>query len=176
MIFSQVANTLAKASLHACARLAGYLKGPEASPPNTAVQAALSALLTPYLVTKLGVWSTEEFLKVLSNNTESPILMWNDGTRAQLLDYLAEQQRLHIRSGESDPSFGAAYVHESHAKELVIGGIFVKIYNRQSDFPLENPSDFAVQLLECLRTNPAEVCHFSLLLFFLQFPMIFFFK
>lgn len=133
------------------------MKGAEASPSNTAVQEALSAMLTPYLVGRVGVWSTEEFLKVLSNNTENPILIWNDRTRAELLDYLGEQQRQHIRSGESDPSFGAAYVHECHTSELMVGGIFVRIYNRQNDFPLENPGDFALRLLDHLRTNIAEV-------------------
>ena len=152
-----MSNSLAKGALYACARLGGYLKGDDASPANTAVQAALSAMLTPYLVGRLGVWTPEEFLKVLTNNTESPVLVWDNATRSQLLEFLLEQQRTHIRSGESDPTYGATYLHETNAKELIIGGIFVRVYNRQPDFPLENPADFAVHLLDYLQQHSEQV-------------------
>lgn len=148
---------LAKGALYACARLGGFLKGTDASPTNTAVQEALKAMLTPYLVGRLAVWSAAEFLKTLTNNTESPVLVWDNGTRAQLLEFLAEQQRTHVRSGESDPTFGATYVHETYTKELIIGGIFVRVYNRQPDFQLENPTDFAVHLLAFLQKQPSDV-------------------
>lgn len=151
---------MAKAALFACARLGGYLKGTETSPPNTAVQEALSALLTPYLVGRLGVWSPEEFLKVLTNNTENPVLIWDNSTRSQLLEFLLEQQRTHIRSGESDLTYGATYVHETYTKELVIGGIFARVYNRQPDFPLENPATFVVHLLQYLLQNSQQVLCF----------------
>lgn len=157
MTFPQVANSLAKGALYACARLGGYLKGNDASPVNTAVQAALSALLTPYLVGRLGIWTPEEFLKTLTINTESPVLVWDNGTRSQLLEFLLEQQRTHIRSGESDPSYGATYVHETSAKELTIGGIFIRVYNRQPDFPLENPANFTVHLLDYLQQDSQQV-------------------
>ena len=148
---SQVANSLAKGALFACARMGGYLKNEYASPPNNAVQEALNAMLTPYLVRQLGVWTAEEFLKVLTNNTESPVLIWDNSTRSQLLEFLLSQQREHIRSGESDLTYGATYVHQTHASELIVGGIFVRIYNRQPDFPLENPARFAVDLLDFLQ-------------------------
>lgn len=141
---------MAKSALFACARLGGYLKESDASPPNTAVQEALTAMLTPYLVGRLGVWKPEEFLKVLTNNTESPVLIWDNTTRSQLLEFLVEQQRTHIRSGESDPTYGATYVHETYTKELVIGGIFTRVYNRQPDFSLEDPANFVVHLLDYL--------------------------
>lgn len=59
------------------------------------------------------------------------MLIWDNDTRAQLLEFLLGQQRQHVRSGESDPSYGATYVHQRHADELVIGGIFVRVYNSQ---------------------------------------------
>lgn len=152
---------MAKVALYACARLGGYTKGSDASPPNAAVQAALSAMLTPYLVGRLSVWAPEEFLKVLTNNTESPVLVWDNGTRSQLVEFLTEQQRTHLRSGESDPTYGATYMHETNTKELIIGGIFVRIYNRQPDFQLENPSDFAVHLLDYLQQHSGSEAVFS---------------
>lgn len=39
--------------------------------------------------------------------------------------------------GECDPSFGADFVFDIHAKELIVGEIFVRIYNEQPTFPLE---------------------------------------
>lgn len=137
--------------------MAGCLKGEQASPVNTAVRDALNALLTPYLTGRLGVWSAEEMLRVLGGETESPILVWNDAVRAELLDYLNEQRREHLRCGHSEPSFGAAYVHRRHAHELVVGGVFVGIFNRQSDFPLEEPADFALNLLRRLAADADEV-------------------
>ena len=77
-----MAKTLAKSALYACARLGGYLKGTEASPPNTAVQEVLGAMLTPYLVGRLGVWSAEEFLKVLTKSTANTVLIWDNSLSA----------------------------------------------------------------------------------------------
>ena len=153
----QVANTLAKTALFACGRLAGYLTGSDASPANTAVQEALAAMLTPYLAGRLGRWTAEEFLKVLTNNTESPVLIWDNGSRTQLLEFLTEQQRTHIRSGESDRTYGATYVHRVHAKELVIGGIFARVYNRQPDFQLDDPAAFVLHLLDFLSSKHETV-------------------
>jgi DnaJ family protein C protein 13 len=137
--------------------MGGYLVGAEASPANTAVQEALSSMLTSYLVSRLGVWPAEEFLKILTNNTESPVLIWDNSTRSQLLAFLMEQQRTHIRSGDSDPTYGATYIHEIHTKELIIGGIFIRVFNRQPDFTLENSTDFAVHLLDYLQNQSDQV-------------------
>ena len=180
-----MSNVLAKGALYACARLAGgYLKdAADASPPNNAVQEALSAMLTPYLVRQLGVWTPEHLLKVLllflsfflclffvfscylfslcydlcydlqvlTNNTSSPVLVWDNGTRGRLLDFLAVQAAAHVRSGEpSDPTYGATYVHDAYAEQLIVGGVFVSIYNRQPDFTLDDPARFVVDLLDLL--------------------------
>lgn len=39
--------------------------------------------------------------------------------------------------GECDPGFGSDFVFSVHAKELVVGEIFVRVYNEQPSFPLE---------------------------------------
>ena len=41
-----------------------------------------------------------------------------------------------IFQGECDPSFGAEFVFTIHSNELIIGDIFVRIYNEQHTFPL----------------------------------------
>lgn len=39
--------------------------------------------------------------------------------------------------GECDQTFGATFEFEAHAKELIVGEIFVRVYNEQPTFPLE---------------------------------------
>lgn len=53
----------------------------------------LNRLLTPFLADKLAASSDEEVLKVLTSNTRNPYLIWENATRAQLIDFL-ENQRL----------------------------------------------------------------------------------
>ena len=42
-----------------------------------------------------------------------------------------------MRRGTCDPSFGADFKFSAHEDQLVVGNVFVKIYNEQPDFPLE---------------------------------------
>lgn len=39
--------------------------------------------------------------------------------------------------GENDESFGAEFAFSEHSKELIVGEIFVRVYNEQPTFPLE---------------------------------------
>ncbi|KAL8616890.1 hypothetical protein ACOMHN_041809 [Nucella lapillus] len=148
----EAANQLARQSVLACARLAGYEGSTSGSalPDNPVVQKALRALLTPYLARKLTSPDPSELLKLLNSNTENPYLIWDNATRGQLTEYLADNQQKMIRNGECDPSFGADFKFDVHAKELIVGEIFVRIYNEQPSFPLEDPSRFTVDVLNFL--------------------------
>ncbi len=39
--------------------------------------------------------------------------------------------------GECDQSFGSEFLFSDHGKELIVGEIFVRVYNEQPMFPLE---------------------------------------
>ena len=39
--------------------------------------------------------------------------------------------------GECDEDFGASFISTVHAKELVVGEIYVRIYNEQPTFTIE---------------------------------------
>jgi hypothetical protein len=135
-----------------------------------------------------------QLLKILNSNTENPYLIWDNATRAQLNEYLLDNEKRMVRNvghveftllsvrstvvvicvlgnndtkfcldflilvnmyhevilplkklqcyvdylqGECDQSFGATFEFEIHAKELVVGEIYVRIYNEQPTFPLE---------------------------------------
>uniref|UniRef100_A0A3B3VS99 DnaJ heat shock protein family (Hsp40) member C13 n=1 Tax=Poecilia latipinna TaxID=48699 RepID=A0A3B3VS99_9TELE len=133
----EVANSLAKLSLVALSRLGGYTQTP--SPPdNPTIRKSLAAMLTPYISRKLGTGSPAEVLKLLNSNSENPYLIWNNGTRAELLEFLEGQQEGNIKRGENDKSFGADFMFGDHNKELIVGEIFVRVYNEQPTFPLEH--------------------------------------
>ncbi|XP_016101996.1 dnaJ homolog subfamily C member 13-like isoform X1 [Sinocyclocheilus grahami] len=160
----QVCNSLAKLSVGALGRLAGYsgARGPEEGPPgepngggaaahppeNPAIRKSLAAMLTPYISRRLGRSAPAEVLKLLNSNSETPYLIWNNGTRAELMEFLEEQQESNIKRGECDKSFGSEFLFSEHGKELIVGEIFVRVYNEQPVFPLEYPKAFASSLLD----------------------------
>uniref|UniRef100_A0A8C7D126 DnaJ heat shock protein family (Hsp40) member C13 n=1 Tax=Oncorhynchus kisutch TaxID=8019 RepID=A0A8C7D126_ONCKI len=140
----EVANSLAKLSLVALSRLGGYGQPPE----NPTIRKSLAAMLTPYISRRLGSAVPAEVLKLLNSNSENPYLIWNNGTRAELLEFLEAQQEANIRRGENDKSFGSEFVFSDHGKELIVGEIFVRVYNEQPTYPLEYPKAFAASLLD----------------------------
>lgn len=161
----EVANTLARLSIRACSRLGGYLvsEGEESSPDNPAVKKSLSAMLTPYLARKLANENPSDLLKILNSNTENPYLIWDNATRQQLNEFLLDQQQQMIKTGECDPDFGGMFVFDIHAKELIVGEIFVRVYNEQPTFPLENAKGFTIDLLDFLGSQ-AQYLHSLLVL------------
>lgn len=153
-----IANQLAKLSLKALARLGGFLKDEDATPENVEITRSLSTMLTVYVTKQISITSYEEVLKLLNSNTENPYLIWDNSTRAELTSFLEEQQTSMIRSGECDPQFGANFEFSVHKKELIIGEIFVRIYNEQPTFPIQDAKGFTVELLDHL-TSEAQYLH-----------------
>ncbi|XP_078489054.1 dnaJ homolog subfamily C member 13 [Ciona intestinalis] len=143
----EVANRLARLSIHALACLGGYLTQ---EPVNPLLHKSLCSLITPYLTKLIGQAKYSEVLKVLNSNTENPYLMWDNGTRFELVEYLEQQQQDTVRTGNCDPSYGADFVFSLHQKELIVGDIFVRIYNEQPTFTIEEPKIFCQKLLEYL--------------------------
>ena len=68
-----------------------------ASPKNPVIEESLSAMLTPYVVSKMGQNKPEEVLKLLNSNVESPYLIWDNGTRAELTDFLENERTSSVR-------------------------------------------------------------------------------
>lgn len=75
-------------------------------------------------------------MKILNSNHENPYLIWDNGTRAELTEFLESERTSSVRRGTCDPTFGASFKFSTHEGELVVGDIFVKIYNRQPMFQL----------------------------------------
>lgn len=125
------------------------------SPQNIVVKSILDILLTPFIANKLSVEPESEVLKILTQNTKNPYLIWDNGTRAQLLDFLEFQ-----RQSCSKEQFGditdiynttAKFIYDATRDELKIGGVYIRIYNDMPTFPIQNPKMFVLDLLEYLK-------------------------
>lgn len=133
-----VANKLAKLAVTACARLAGLMENIEnlQSPKNPVIEESLTAMLTPYIVSRMRENAVEDVLKLLNSNSENPYLVWDNSTRAELTEFLEAERDSSVRRGVCDPNFGSTFKFTAHADELIVGSIFVRIYNQQPMFQL----------------------------------------
>lgn len=70
----------------------------------------------------------------MNSNSETPYLIWNNTTRAELADFLESQ-----RSAREDVDLTVSnnFCYSAHEGELKIGEIFIKIYNQQTTYPIE---------------------------------------
>ncbi|KAI3415622.1 hypothetical protein GPALN_005220 [Globodera pallida] len=94
----------------------------------------------------------DSVLKLLNSNTEDPYLIWDNSTRAELLDFVDKHRNSHENTSEL---FGAEFKLSVYAAELVVGEIFVRIYNTQPEFKLLEPKRTCIDLLDFL-TKHAE--------------------
>nr|XP_050853264.1 dnaJ homolog subfamily C member 13 isoform X3 [Vespula vulgaris] len=146
----EVANNLAKLAVKACARLGGYMTKENKTPNNSIIVNALEKLLTPYLARQLSKDKPEEILKTLNSNCSNPYLIWDNGTRAELNEYLEVKRLERLNGNENFEHDFGNFKYSAHAGELIIGEIFVKVYNEQPVFPIEDPKSFTINLLEFL--------------------------
>merc|ERR1719341_2300226 len=110
-------------------------------------------MMTSYLAKQLHKNEPHQLLKLLTTNSENPYLAWNNGTRAELSGFLEEQRDSAVRRGESDPAFGAEFKFSQHTNELVVGTVYLRIYNSNPTFVLEDPKSFVVDLLEFIKAK-----------------------
>ncbi|CAF1209876.1 unnamed protein product [Didymodactylos carnosus] len=94
-------------------------------------------------------------LKLLNSNTETPYMIWDNSCRQELVEYL-EQTRQILMKNEyklNIDEFGRNFSYTAHKNELIIGDIFVRIYNLQPTTVLEEPKKFCTDLLDFLGTS-----------------------
>ncbi|KAK2499613.1 hypothetical protein MC885_004710, partial [Smutsia gigantea] len=60
--------------------------------------------------------------------------------------------------GDCDKTYGSEFVYSDHAKELIVGEIFVRVYNEVPTFQLEAPKAFAASLLDYIGSQ-AQYLH-----------------
>uniref|UniRef100_A0A146KY70 DnaJ subfamily C member 13 n=1 Tax=Lygus hesperus TaxID=30085 RepID=A0A146KY70_LYGHE len=143
----EVWNEIAKLSIKACACIAGYASENSSSPHNIKVKKALETLMTPYLAGLISEDQPEQILKTMTSNCETPYLLWDNTTRAELIEFL--DQRIASKSPFNLDSIEFSF--SSHSSELVVGGIFIRIYNDQPTFKIQDPKRFVVDILDYLK-------------------------
>lgn len=122
---------------------------------NIVVKSILDILLTPYIANKLASEPEHEVLKILTQNTRNPYLIWDNGTRAQLLDFLEHQRQHSSKEQYADITdiynTISKFIYDATRDELKIGGVYIRIYNEMPAYPIQNPKMFVLDLLEYLK-------------------------
>ncbi|XP_039278465.1 dnaJ homolog subfamily C member 13 isoform X2 [Nilaparvata lugens] len=153
----ELANNLAKMSVKACARLGGYHNTDESeSPRNPVIQELFNRLFTPYLAQMFANEQPEELLKLLTVNSETPYLLWDNTTRAELNDFLDERRSMQPHEDSLDL---ISFEFSNYTSELIIGNVFIRLYNEQPTFPIQNGKGFVLDLLDYIKAhhpNPSQ--------------------
>lgn len=152
---------------------------------SASVEFTLNRLLTPYITRKLfdlaqtakppapvanvDILLASSFLspksesgrtlrqlaKLLTTNSATPCFIWDNQCRAQMSEFLDEQVLHLVKTGEADLNAVKTFEHKTLQGELLVGEIFVRIFNKQPAFPLDNPKGFVIDLLNYLKTELA---------------------
>ncbi|KAL7076697.1 hypothetical protein ACQ4LE_003778 [Meloidogyne hapla] len=106
-------------------------------------------------ITKPPVQYRNDFvLKLLNSNTHDPYLIWDNSTRAELLDFV----ELHRNSNDNlSELFGAEFKLSVYASEFVVGEIFVRVYISQPEFKIQEPKRTCMDLLDYLSKHSEQL-------------------
>ncbi|CEF67733.1 DnaJ homolog subfamily C member 13 [Strongyloides ratti] len=134
-------NKLARYSCEALASLAGFR---ENTPENDGIINSLRAMLTPFVCRLMALGDNDKVLKVLNTNTENPYIIWDNSTRAEVLDFVEKNRTSPVNESEL---FGAEFRMSLYANELIVGDIFIRIYNEQPNFVLMEPKNVLMDFI-----------------------------
>ncbi|CAF2999303.1 unnamed protein product [Rotaria sp. Silwood2] len=120
-------------------------------PNNPPALMAAQTFLTPYIVTQLP---DRMVLKLLNSNQEQPYLVWDNSCRQELIDKLDETRDYLVKNEYklNVDKFGnpSEFLYTAHKTELIIGEIFVRVYNLQPTTTLKDPKKFCSDLIDFL--------------------------
>ncbi|XP_068464472.1 dnaJ homolog subfamily C GRV2 isoform X2 [Phaseolus vulgaris] len=136
-----------RASL-ALSRLSGLCSDESATPYNQASADALRVLLTPKLSSMLKDQMPKDLLSKLNANLESPEIIWNSSTRAELLKFVDQQRSAQGPDGSYDIKDSHNFVYKALSRELFIGNVYLRVYNDQPDFEISEPETFCLALID----------------------------
>ncbi|XP_031265739.1 dnaJ homolog subfamily C GRV2 [Pistacia vera] len=141
-------NMHAVRAAHALSRLSGLCADEVSTPYNEAAAGALRALLTPKLASMLKDQIPKDLLSKLNTNLESPEIIWNSSTRAELLKFVDQQRTSEDPDGSYDLKDSHGFVYKALSKELYVGNVYLRVYNDQPDFEISEPEAFCVALID----------------------------
>eukprot|EP01107_Rhizomastix_libera_P008652 TRINITY_DN239_c0_g1_i5.p1 TRINITY_DN239_c0_g1~~TRINITY_DN239_c0_g1_i5.p1 ORF type:complete len:2272 (+),score=570.58 TRINITY_DN239_c0_g1_i5:31-6816(+) len=121
-----------------------------ASAVHAMMQSSVRSLLTPNISSQICEKPMLELLKDLNGNIETPLLIWNNRTRAELLSFLESSGPGSARPDgvEASAADAASFKFPSLEKEVKVGGVYLRVYNEQvkSHATLPDPKTFAGDL------------------------------
>lgn len=141
-------NMHAVRASQALSRLSGLCTEGSSTPYNATAADALRALLTPKLASMLKDQLPKDLLIKLNTNLESPEIIWNSTTRAELLKFVDQQRASQGPDGSYDVKDSHAFLYEALSKELFVGNVYLRVYNDQPDFEISEPEAFCVALID----------------------------
>lgn len=145
----QIAKNLhAVRASQALSRLSGLCTDGTTAPYNKDVVDALQSLLTPKLASMLKDQLPKDLLSKLNSNMETPEIIWNSSTRAELLMFVEEQRSCQGADGSYDLNDSQAFAYDSLSKELCVGNVYLRVYNDQPDFEISEPEAFCIALVD----------------------------
>ena len=59
-------------------------------------------------------------------------------------------------------AFGAEFKYSQHSEELVVGSVYLRIYNSNPTFALEDPKRFTVDLLDFIKCKQSDLVTVSM--------------
>ena len=59
-------------------------------------------------------------------------------------------------------AFGAEFKYSQHSEELVVGSVYLRIYNSNPTFALEDPKRFTVDLLDFIKCKQSDLVSVSM--------------
>lgn len=146
----ELANRHAKQSVLVVARLGGYLSGDLATPRHDLVRASLDAMLTPYQAAMFAREEPFTLLKSVTANVEMPFLIWDNGTRQELLSFIEKQLETLYKTGQHSPHSAPSFSFECLQNELKIGGVYIRVYNEQPKTVIPEPGTVLAAFMEYL--------------------------
>ena len=144
------ANNNCKRAVLALARLGGYGMGEDKSPRNKEVRKYLSKLLTPPVAAMLTEESPVELLTILNTHREVPRLIWTSEMRDQLLDFVTSRIHDQGETGDTHLELAEEFVFDAIKDELIVGDVYVRVYNQQNPKNLERAEEFCEDLQDYL--------------------------
>lgn len=77
-------------------------------------------------------------LKILGSNCETPYMVWDNSTRAELSDFL--DTMCNQKESVNLETIGLTF--SSHRNELIVGNIFIRVFNEQPQYTIKVNTKF----------------------------------
>lgn len=144
------ANNNCKRAALALSRLGGYGGGEVKAPRNKEIRKYLSCLLTPPVAAMLSQEDSVELLTILNTRKEVPRLIWTNEMRDQLLEFVSNRIHDQGETGNTHLDMASDFVFDAIKDELIVGDVYVRVYNSQNPKNFERADEFCEDLFDYL--------------------------